>query len=83
MQQSTVDHHCRYIRESVNRGETFLVTCVNFLANSDNPITAAEWRWIGQQCVMSGHLTVNDKNQFEVKQSQPRTNQENPATTTA
>ena len=68
MTQSNVDHHCKYIRESIKQGDLTPIVCLNYLKNhAASETTRHDWAWIGAQLVMSGWLTVNAANNFEVK----------------
>ncbi len=68
MPQDVVDHHCKSIRESIKAGDLSLVTCLNYLKNhASSESTKRDWQWIGAQLVMSGWLTVDDQNNFQVK----------------
>jgi hypothetical protein len=66
--QEIYDYHCKQIREAINNEDTFAISCLNWMKNN---ASAEEhrmfWKWVGSQLVMSGWLTVNDENNFEIK----------------
>lgn len=69
MHQNTVDHHCKYIREKIAAGKGVnIIWMVNYLKNhGSDPRTRNDWSWVGAQLVMSGWLTINELNDFELK----------------
>lgn len=68
MTQETMNHHAKEIRESIKKGETFKVTCLNYMVKNASDIsTRKDWQFIGQNLVMNGWLTVNEENEFTIK----------------
>ncbi len=66
--QEITDHHCKAIRDALKQGDTVPIQCLNYLKNaSKDLITRRNWQWVGAQLVMSGHLTVDDENNYQIK----------------
>ena len=68
MTQEIRDHHEKEIRESITKGETHIVSCLNYMAKFASDESARkDWQFIGQNLIMHGWLTVNAENTFVVK----------------
>lgn len=68
MTQETRDAHIKQLQRDITSGNTFAITCLNFLAkHGSGEDTRRDWNYIGHSLIMHGWLSVNDSNEFILK----------------